>query len=229
MAIIYRDGVAGKICSRCGEWKNLGSFYRRLISKDGFRSECKDCFLLNQKQKYENNKDAAKERVRRYQKEHSDTRREYMRQYQKKNSIRLLDYLRGRRQQNVEEARSKARDYYTTTIIPNIESTSGNISVNGDVATPKKEYRPGIVAAQRNEKQVEDLQPKSGKLSKDTTTTLAYAAVVVNQKLSSHLIMSYLLVPLVREKFGMFNHFASLATVVREQKRLTTDLSGRKI
>ena len=49
MAIVYQNGVAGKICANpeCG-WKSLSEFVpRKLLGipvGDGYKSRCKDCF-----------------------------------------------------------------------------------------------------------------------------------------------------------------------------------------
>lgn len=49
MAIVYQDGVAGKVCAnpKCG-WKPLSEFHpSRLLGLpvgDGYKSRCKDCF-----------------------------------------------------------------------------------------------------------------------------------------------------------------------------------------
>lgn len=39
----YIDGIEGKSCSRCKQWKVLMSFNKMTKSWDGLRTECKDC------------------------------------------------------------------------------------------------------------------------------------------------------------------------------------------
>jgi 5-methylcytosine-specific restriction endonuclease McrA len=44
MAIAYdADGVAGKVCNKCGEWKPVSEFHRYSRSLDGHKSDCKAC------------------------------------------------------------------------------------------------------------------------------------------------------------------------------------------
>jgi 5-methylcytosine-specific restriction endonuclease McrA len=44
MAIVYNaDGVAGKVCNRCGEWKQVSEFHRYSRSLDGHKADCKAC------------------------------------------------------------------------------------------------------------------------------------------------------------------------------------------
>jgi 5-methylcytosine-specific restriction endonuclease McrA len=44
MAIVYdADGVAGKICNKCGEWKPVSEFHRHSKARDGYKADCKSC------------------------------------------------------------------------------------------------------------------------------------------------------------------------------------------
>ena len=55
-----------KICSKCGKEKPVEEFYVRKDSKDGYRSDCIECHLIQKKI---------------YSKENSQHKRDYMRQY----------------------------------------------------------------------------------------------------------------------------------------------------
>ncbi len=130
MAVVYRDGEPGKVCSYCKEWKSLDSFYRLAKSHDGYRPDCKTCILKRQKKRYEQNRDQIsaqqKEyyqrnreriicRVSKYQKERFQACREYIHGYQRENRRHLLDYQRQRRLKNLDEMRRKAREYHRNT------------------------------------------------------------------------------------------------------------------
>jgi len=44
MATVEEQGEALKRCTRCGEIKNPSEFYANRLTRDGRRSECKQCF-----------------------------------------------------------------------------------------------------------------------------------------------------------------------------------------
>lgn len=58
-----------KRCTKCGECKPLSEFYKRSASKDGLRSECKDCKKLDDKKWRENNREYDLERKANWKKE----------------------------------------------------------------------------------------------------------------------------------------------------------------
>lgn len=49
-----------KVCSRCGEEKELTLFRKRKDSKDGHRKECKICSSIGDKKYRDNNKEWVK-------------------------------------------------------------------------------------------------------------------------------------------------------------------------
>ena len=56
-----------KLCTRCGELKPLGDFYKRMGGKDGRRGDCKLCVLRSRRQRYERDGETLRSRVRKYQ------------------------------------------------------------------------------------------------------------------------------------------------------------------
>jgi hypothetical protein len=38
--------MEGKVCSRCGEWKVIGKYYKVKLSKDGYSAICGDCIPI---------------------------------------------------------------------------------------------------------------------------------------------------------------------------------------
>lgn len=50
--IVTIDGVAGKVCCCCGEWKPLNDYYNWSRSKDGKGSRCKACTKVYQTERY---------------------------------------------------------------------------------------------------------------------------------------------------------------------------------
>lgn len=112
MAIIYQDGIPGKKCSKCGEWKPVKLFYATVRMRDGYLSQCKACIAEMQKRRYEAKRDEIIRRVLEHQKKNAEKRREYFREYQKKNAKSLLKYVQGRRMMNLDEERRKGREKY---------------------------------------------------------------------------------------------------------------------
>ncbi|HYF66189.1 MAG TPA: hypothetical protein VD886_25395, partial [Herpetosiphonaceae bacterium] len=43
MTLVERDGVQGKVCTKCKEWKPVERFSKRPASRDGYQSQCKHC------------------------------------------------------------------------------------------------------------------------------------------------------------------------------------------
>lgn len=48
----FKDGIEGKACTKCGEWKPLGGFYSYSATFDGLSPHCKQCIRQFQKIKY---------------------------------------------------------------------------------------------------------------------------------------------------------------------------------
>lgn len=39
----FVNGIEGKVCSKCGEWKTLSEFSKYSKNSDGLQSDCKEC------------------------------------------------------------------------------------------------------------------------------------------------------------------------------------------
>lgn len=66
-----------KICTRCGEIKDVGDFSKRKAMKDGRRSQCKSCDK-NHNDKYKSeNKEAINIQRKKYKKAHPELSRKY--------------------------------------------------------------------------------------------------------------------------------------------------------
>lgn len=92
-----------KKCSKCGVEKELKYFYKRKDSKDGYRSECKECknkvskewALLNKdkvkkikRKYYDNNKENVIERTKIWQIENKERYKEISKKYRNKKSVK---------------------------------------------------------------------------------------------------------------------------------------------
>jgi 5-methylcytosine-specific restriction endonuclease McrA len=132
MAIVYQNGVAGKICANpeCG-WKPIGEFHpARLLALpvgDGYKSRCKVCFNAQKREERAANPEKHPETARKYvraNKEHiRDLKRKHQQAHPEKYDEALLKYrethreeintnARERRQQDLEHYREIGRNSY---------------------------------------------------------------------------------------------------------------------
>lgn len=92
-----RDGVAGKVCSRCGHWKPLADFARKLRF---FHSACKACTRAAYRA-------ASKKDKRAYYKTYNDANRAGRKAYRDANKDRFREYHKERARLSA----SRSRDY----------------------------------------------------------------------------------------------------------------------
>ena len=132
MAIVYQNGIAGKICANpeCG-WKPLSEFHLRRVLGipvgDGYKSRCKDCYNAQSRAERSANLEQYRAREHEYVEANKDHYRELRRAHQKANPEKYKDahskYLethreeinakaRERRQQDLEHYREIGRNSY---------------------------------------------------------------------------------------------------------------------
>lgn len=92
-----------KRCSRCGEIKPISEFYRYKTSKDGLRSECKECQKAMQAEYYKANKD----KIAEYLQANKDKKKAYNADYYKANKDKIADYY----QANKDEILKKQAEW----------------------------------------------------------------------------------------------------------------------
>ena len=102
MAIVYdADGVAGKICNKCGEWKPVTEFSRQTTNLkkggDGYYYTCKKCHNASRRAHLAQIRDDFNAR-----------RREYYR----RNCARMIAAVRAYREANPEKVKDTQRTYY---------------------------------------------------------------------------------------------------------------------
>ena len=108
-----------KECSRCGERKVLGDFYRSSASRDGRQSYCKTCKKEAYAQYASENQEKIRESFRRWSKDRAEHRSEYLRSWRSANAEAKVEYNRRWREANAERAaeyhrahRAANADYY---------------------------------------------------------------------------------------------------------------------
>lgn len=115
MAIVYQNGVAGKICANpeCG-WKPLSEFHpHRLLSLpvgDGYKSRCKNCFNAQKRNERAANPEKHRETARKYVEANKEHIRELKRKHQAENLERYDEALRKYRESHREEINTKAKE-----------------------------------------------------------------------------------------------------------------------
>jgi len=136
MAIVYQNGVAGKICANpeCG-WKPLSEFHPRRVlgipADDGYKSRCKDCwnaqsraeraanleqYRAREQEYVEANKNHYRELKRAHQKANPEKYKKALLQYRKTHSEEINTKARQRRRQDLEHYREigrKSREKYS--------------------------------------------------------------------------------------------------------------------
>jgi len=115
MAIVYQNGIAGKICAdpECG-WKPLSEFApARLLGipvGDGYKSRCRDCARVQARAERAANLEQYQAREREYVEANKEHYRELKRAHQKENPEKYEEALRKYRETHREELNTKARE-----------------------------------------------------------------------------------------------------------------------
>ena len=115
MAIIYQNGIAGKICANpaCG-WKPLSEFApARLLGMpvgDGYKYRCRDCSKAQSRAERTAKLDQYRTREKEYVEANKDHYREVKRAHQKANPEKYEEALRKYRETHREEINAKARE-----------------------------------------------------------------------------------------------------------------------
>ena len=108
MSILTGNDSPGKICTKCGKWKHIAEFHKKIHSRDGHRSACKICVNTDNKKRADANHEKERERQRVYYLAHVEQKRTYRAanvDQQKQNYRRWY-------QQNREKMREYERNYY---------------------------------------------------------------------------------------------------------------------
>lgn len=129
MAIVHKNGIAGKICAnpKCG-WKPLSAFHlrhsRSIPVGDGYKSRCRDCWNAQKRAEratnpekhretariyVEANKEHIRNIKRKHQAENPEKYHEALRKYREAHRVELNAKARERRQQNLEHYRKIGR------------------------------------------------------------------------------------------------------------------------
>jgi len=100
-----------KVCTKCGEEKELTEFYKKKDGKFGVASFCKVCANAYYKQYYQENRESLIEYQKHYHQKNRESKLQYHRQYYQKNRESLSGYYRQYRQENREARREQQKQY----------------------------------------------------------------------------------------------------------------------
>lgn len=93
MSIVYHDGEPGKVCSKCGEWRPLARYRKRLLSRDGYDYVCRECSNEKSREWRAQHKQRVQELNREFYEANREERLEYHRQYRQNNQGRIKQLL----------------------------------------------------------------------------------------------------------------------------------------
>ena len=100
--------LISKECSCCHKIKLPSEFSKRERSKDGLRSECKECSKKRHQEYYQDNKDKIKEKSKKYNQENKERIKEKKRKYYQENIEKKREY----RQENTETKKEYDKKRY---------------------------------------------------------------------------------------------------------------------
>lgn len=113
MAIEYRDGIAGKICSACKEWKPCDEFHQRRLDGvpvgDGYKSSCKDCANALRRSQRRDDPEKLRQAARTYVAKNRERVRAIKQSHRKAHPERYNEALRAYRERHRERVNTAAR------------------------------------------------------------------------------------------------------------------------
>lgn len=98
-----------KRCSKCGEYKPLDAFNKKISNADGLNNSCKDCVHISSKQYREQHRDEINERKRNHREEHVLEARAYAKQYRTDHAETIREQKQRYSAANAEKERARAR------------------------------------------------------------------------------------------------------------------------
>lgn len=100
--------MEGKICTKCGEWKEINNFGFRDKKKGFYKTQCKQCENERHKKWVESHKENVRESKRKWREKNPDYSKQYNLENKEKLAIRSKQY----RESNKEHLKEKAKEYY---------------------------------------------------------------------------------------------------------------------
>ena len=147
-----------KKCTKCGEVKGVGEFYKYAASKDRLRSICKKCDSTRMKKYRLENRDVLLEKKREYYLVNKDTLSEKHRGYYLKNRDTILERWREYHLKNRDTILEKKREYRLENRDVLLERNRKYYLKNKDTLLEKgKEHRQSSCCNQERVQQINEL------------------------------------------------------------------------
>jgi len=102
---------AGRICTKCGVWKEFSEFYRNNKSKSGFDSKCKQCESERGKEKYQRTKEHVLKRTAANRAKNPDRYRQINKVWYEANKERKLAKAAEWRRANPKKSRAYTKKW----------------------------------------------------------------------------------------------------------------------
>ena len=99
--------VTHKVCSKCGELKDINEFSAEKRVSDGHRSKCKEC----DKKYNEENKEKRKERGKKYREENKEQIKERGKKWREENKEQIKEREKKYREENKEKIKERGKKY----------------------------------------------------------------------------------------------------------------------
>ena len=104
--------MKSKTCRICGESHDLSFFYKDSRSKDGHRSDCKNCSKRIRRKHYQENIEYYRDSNKRWRQGNQQYYLECKKRYRQENSDKCREYNKRWRQENREHRREYQKKYY---------------------------------------------------------------------------------------------------------------------
>jgi hypothetical protein len=106
-----RDGVVGKECTKCGEWKSIiDGFHKDKNCLGGRSPRCKQCAIKHVKTYYEENRENKKSYATNYYYENHEKVLAYWNDFRRKNPTRSKDWYMKNREHAIEYSKRYRRN-----------------------------------------------------------------------------------------------------------------------
>lgn len=103
-----------KVCSKCGQRKELIEFYRNKKSKDGFAYQCKQCADAYSISYRDENKEKLKAYIKARYVENKEKQKDYLKSYREANKEKLVAKGKAYCEANKEKRGAYLKSYYAS-------------------------------------------------------------------------------------------------------------------
>lgn len=136
--IEIRDGVAGKVCGRCKEWKPINDYNKDKRTHHGMQNKCKYCQSILFK-KYSTGNETLLEKKREYHHRNREERVLYSKKYYKENQEKAIRYRETNRERYIKLVREWRKRNKQRALLPAIRRRARINSLANDLTATEQE------------------------------------------------------------------------------------------